>query len=177
MILDDKPNNVSMSGSNLVISSKSSNNTIAGVNSNINVVMEVGRDEFIAKIADTLNADISADSADTYLLGGSNDNVLTGGRLSTTLWGGGGNDTLIGGRGDDVFKFTANDDNVTITSGLSNDTVSIDYKFSDVSSYEFTDTGLVLTIGDSSLNVVGSDLTTFNFSDGTHIADFSNKTL
>ena len=177
LILDNEPNNVSMSGSNLIISTSSSNNTITAVDSTIEVVIDTDDARYVAKFADTLNANISAESNNYYLFGGSNDNVLTGGRSATTLWGNGGNDTLIGGTGVDVFKFTANDDNVTITNGLSNDTISIDFGFSDVSNYEFTDTGLVVAIGDSSLNVVGSDLTTFNFSNGTHIADFSNKTL
>ena len=102
---------------------------------------------------------------------------MTAESTSTTLWGNGGNDKLIGGNGADVFRFTASDDRVTIQNGDSNDTVEIDFDFSDVSNYEFTSAGVVLSIGDSSLNVIGSDLTTFNFSNGTHIADFSNKTL
>ena len=56
--------------------------------------------------------------------------------------------------GADMFRFTASDDNVPIQNGDSNDVISLDFIFNDISSY-----------------------TTFNFSDGTHTADFSNKTL
>ena len=155
LILDELPENISMVGSDLVIETDSSNTTISAVDSTVKAVVD----------------------DDYYLIGNSSSNVLTAESTSTTLWGNGGNDTLIGGSGADVFRFTSSDDNVTIQNGDSNDTVSVDFNFSDVSSYEFTDTGLILSIGESSLNVIGSDLTTFNFSDGTHIADFSNKTF
>ncbi len=177
LIIDQLPSSIGLEGSVLIIENDPSSNTsITGVNSSIDVVFNFEGTEGIAKFADT-NLDVSSEEGLFVLFGNSNDNILTGGLTSTTLWGNGGNDTLIGGEGNDAFRYTASDGNVMIQNGSSNDVVNIDYNFSDVSNYEFTDSGLVIAVDDSSLNVIGSDLTTFNFNDGTHIADFSNKTL
>ena len=50
------------------------------------------------------------------------------------------------------------------------------YSFDEVST-QFTSSGLILTVDNSSLNVEGTSLTSFHFADGTRTADFTNQTF
>ena len=124
------------------------------------------------------NIDASSATGRINISGDSNDNVLYGGQKSSTLWGGGGNDTLIGGTGRDVFVFNSSDGNVTIQNGDSNDVVDLSsYTIDEISNYEFTDSGLIISVGESSLNIVGTSMTTFSLASGKYTADFTNHTF
>ena len=123
------------------------------------------------------NIDASSATGRINISGDSNDNVLYGGQKSSTLWGGGGNDTLIGGTGRDVFVFNSSDGNVTIQNGDSRDVVDLSSYTIDEISTEFTDSGLIISIDDSSLNIVGTNMTQFSLASGKYTADFSNQTF
>ena len=122
------------------------------------------------------NVNASNASGKVDISGDSGDNALYGGAKASTLWGGGGNDTLFGGDGKDTFVFTATDGNVTIQNGASNDVVDMtSFTINDIASYDFTNTGLVITTtNDQTLTINGTNLTTFNLNGGTYTADYAN---
>ena len=79
------------------------------------------------------------------------------------------------GSGADRFIYETG--NITIQNGDSADVIDLsNYSFDDISS-EFTGTGLILAVDNSSLNVEGTSLTSFHFADGTRTADFTNQTF
>ena len=130
--------------------------------------------------ANIANVDASDASGKLTLLGDSDDNVLYGGTKASTLWGGGGNDTLIGGDGKDTFQFTASDGNVTIQNGASNDVIDMSsFTVSDIASYDFTNSGLVITTSntDQSLTINGTNLTNLNIGGTTYTIDYANGSI
>ena len=81
------------------------------------------------------------------------------------------------GNGSGADRFIYDSGNVTIRNGDSTDVIDLsNYSFDEVSA-QFTETGLILTMNNSSLNVEGTSLTTFYFSDGNRTADFTNQTF
>ena len=81
------------------------------------------------------------------------------------------------GRGRDVFRYTSDAGNVTISNGDSRDVVDLSSYTLDEISAEFTDSGLVISVGDSSLNIVGTEMTQFSLASGRYTADFNNQTF
>ncbi|MBR1421300.1 MAG: hypothetical protein IJ575_09655, partial [Selenomonadaceae bacterium] len=81
------------------------------------------------------------------------------------------------GRGRDVFRYTSDAGDVTISNGDSRDIVDLSSYSVDEISAEFTDSGLVISVGDSSLNIVGTNMTQFSLASGRYTADFSNQTF
>ncbi|MBR1421473.1 MAG: hypothetical protein IJ575_10540, partial [Selenomonadaceae bacterium] len=81
------------------------------------------------------------------------------------------------GTGRDVFRYTSDAGDVTISNGDSRDVVDLSSYTIDEISTEFTDSGLVISISDSSLNIVGTEMTTFSLASGKYTADFSNQTF
>ena len=79
------------------------------------------------------------------------------------------------GSGADRFIYESG--NITIQNGDSTDIIDLsNYSFDEVST-QFTSSGLILTMDNSSLNVEGTSLTSFHFADGTRTADFTNQTF
>ena len=79
------------------------------------------------------------------------------------------------GSGADRFIYETG--NITIQNGDSTDVIDLsNYSFDEVSA-QFTSSGLILTVDNSSLNVEGMSLTSFHFADGTRTADFTNQTF
>ena len=79
--------------------------------------------------------------------------------------------------GSGADRFIYDSGNITIQNGDSTDIIDLsNYSFYEVSA-QFTGTGLILTMDNSSLNVEGTSLTSFYFSDGIRIADFTNQTF
>ncbi|MBR1421053.1 MAG: hypothetical protein IJ575_08400, partial [Selenomonadaceae bacterium] len=77
------------------------------------------------------------------------------------------------GSGADRFIYETG--NITIQNGDSTDVIDLsNYSFDEVST-QFTSSGLILTVDNSSLNVEGTSLTSFHFADGTRTADFTNQ--
>ncbi|MBR1421767.1 MAG: hypothetical protein IJ575_12040, partial [Selenomonadaceae bacterium] len=67
--------------------------------------------------------------------------------------------------------------NVTISNGDATDTIDFaSYSFDEIST-QFTDSGLIISIDDSSLNIVGTNMTQFSLASGKYTADFSNHTF
>ena len=146
------------------------NNGTLNISTSSNAVVNLTNDsKHISRV------DASSTTGRVDISGDSLNNTIQGGTKNSTLWGGGGDDVLIGGDGKDVFRYNSNDGNVTIQGGNSNDIIDLEMNFSDVSSYEFNGNGVVLAIGNNSLNIVGTSTTEFNFSDGTHTADYSEQ--
>ena len=137
-----------------------SNNAVVNLSSNTKHIARVDASSASGRV------DISGDSLSNTLQGGTN---------NSTLWGGGGDDLLIGGDGKDVFRYTSADGNVTIQGGNSNDVIDLEMSFNNVSNYEFNANGVILNLGDSSLNVVGTSTTEFNFTDKTYTANYSEQ--
>ena len=81
------------------------------------------------------------------------------------------------GRGRDVFRYTSDAGNVTISNGDSRDVVDLSSYTIDEISTEFTDSGLIISIDDSSLNIVGTNMTQFSLASGRYTADFNNQTF
>ena len=149
------------------------NNGTLNISSSNNAVVNLsdGRYNHIS------NVDASSASGHANISGDSLNNTLRGGTNYSTLWGGGGDDLLIGGAGKDTFRYTMNDGNDTITSSGLNDVVDLEFSFNNVSSYEFNDAGIKITIGENSLNIIGTSMTEFNFSDRTYNINYSEKTI
>ena len=121
-------------------------------------------------------ANVNAGSATgkVVISGDSGDNAIYGGKNASTLWGGGGNDTLYGGAGKDTFLYTG-EGNVTIMNGDSADVVDLTAFEYDEDAVAFTSNGLVITTSDDqTLTINGTNMTTFNFSNGTYTADYAN---
>ena len=129
--------------------------------------------------ANIANVNASTSSGKMTILGDSDDNVLYGGTKASTLWGGGGNDTLVGGSGKDTFQFTASDGNVTIQNGASDDVLDMtSFTVDDISSYDFTSNGLVITTSnDQTLELVGTGLTNVTLNGASYTIDYKNQTL
>ncbi|MBR1420151.1 MAG: hypothetical protein IJ575_03700, partial [Selenomonadaceae bacterium] len=81
------------------------------------------------------------------------------------------------GRGRDVFRYTSDAGNVTISNGDSRDVVDLSSYTIDEISTEFTDSGLIISVDDSSLNIVGTEMTQFSLASGKYTADFNNQTF
>ncbi|MBR1420629.1 MAG: hypothetical protein IJ575_06205 [Selenomonadaceae bacterium] len=81
------------------------------------------------------------------------------------------------GRGRDVFRYTSDAGNVTISNGDSRDIVDLSSYSIDEISTEFTDSGLIISIDDSSLNIIGTEMTQFSLASGRYTADFNNQTF
>ena len=81
------------------------------------------------------------------------------------------------GRGRDIFRYTSDAGNVTISNGDSRDVVDLSSYSIDEISTEFTNSGLIISVGESSLNIVGTEMTQFSLAGGRYTADFSNQTF
>ena len=79
------------------------------------------------------------------------------------------------GTGRDTFRYTSDAGNVTISNGDSRDVVDLSSYSIDEISTEFTDSGLIISINDSSLNIFGTNMTTFSLAGGRYTADFENQ--
>ena len=120
----------------------------------------------------------ASDATGRLNLGGdSSDNYIIAGQSGTTLWGGGGNDTLVGGDGNDHFIYRSSEGNVVVMNGTSSDVVDLsEWSYDALSSnFNFTNNGVILSVGDSSLNIIGTSMTQFKFSDGTYTANYSDN--
>ena len=79
------------------------------------------------------------------------------------------------GSGADRFIYESG--NITIRNGDSRDVVDLSSYTIDEISTQFTDSGLVISIGDSSFNIIGTEMTQFSLAGGRYTADFSNQTF
>ena len=79
------------------------------------------------------------------------------------------------GSGADRFVYESG--NITIQNGDSTDVIDLSNHSFDEVSTQFTGSGLILTVDNSSLNVEGTSLTSFLFADGNRTADFTNQTF
>ena len=162
---------ISVSGENLLIGSMTINQ-VAGSDVQYRFDDEIG----IVRVAS--NGSLNYGSEITYYAGSilildTNQNTVID--LSDSTYENISVIDAANGSGADRFIYETG--NITIQNGDSTDVIDFsNYSFDEVST-QFTSSGLILTMDNSSLNVEGTSLTTFYFSDGTHIANFDNQTL
>jgi Ca2+-binding RTX toxin-like protein len=112
------------------------------------------------------------------LKGGAGDDTLAGGRGNDTLVGGAGDDRLIGGSGDDLFRFGPGGGHDTVQGFATHAYTGGEHDHFDLSGLGITaqqfaaavhiaDTaaGALISVGDSSMTVLGMHASSFNSSD------------
>jgi Ca2+-binding RTX toxin-like protein len=112
------------------------------------------------------------------LKGGAGDDTLAGGRGDDTLVGGAGDDRLIGGSGDDLFRFGPGGGHDTVQGFATHAYTGGEHDHFDLSglgitaqqfaaAVHITDTadGALISVGDSSMTVLGMHASSFNSSD------------
>ena len=66
---------------------------------------------------------------------------------------------------------------IDASNGSGRDVVDLSSYTIDEISTEFTDSGLVIAVGESSLNIIGTEMNQFSLNGATYTADFNNQTF
>ncbi|MBR1421480.1 MAG: hypothetical protein IJ575_10580, partial [Selenomonadaceae bacterium] len=173
---DSMPSSISISNGDLYLESENGTLLIDGSFTNST---NIRYSDGILRVGDS-NGDVIYDRSVTYYAG--SNLILDTSRgtsidLSSSTYE---NISMIdasNGTGRDVFRYTSDAGNVTISNGDSRDVMDLSSYTIDEISTEFTDSGLIISVGESSLNIVGTEMTQFSLAGGRYTADFSNQTF
>ena len=181
--LDSMPSSMSISSGDLYLESDNGTMIVSlesGIfDSSTNIRYNLGSDSGVLRVGNS-NGDVIYDKNVTYYAGSNlilDTSRATSIDLSNSTYENISAIDASNGTGRDIFRYTSDAGNVTISNGDSRDVVDLSTYTIDEISTDFTSSGLIISVGESSLNIVGTEMTQFSLASGRYTADFSNQTF